>query len=949
MNSATTGRWTPLLACAIVVGLALGALIVLPVSAAPSPSTAAVVPVTAAASALPASLRAFPNGLNASLVLGKLNFTSSPALTNASNLDQSVSSSFDEAGDLWVADSANSRVLEYTPPLTSGQAAHLVLGQGNFSTHNSSTGPAGLQNPSALTFDYRGYLWVADTGNNRVLLYPTPFSTNESAILVLGQPNLTATGVGSGSAQLDGPTAVAFDAAGNLWVSDSGNDRVLEYRSPFATGMAASLVLGEPTFGEPPAGISAASLSAPTGLAFNGSGALFVGDTGNNRVLAFNAPFSTGENASLVLGQPDFTSGLPGVGPAAFDAPGFLSFQSGALWVADAGNNRVLEFAAPVTASSTAALVLGQTSATDGGAGTSATTLSSPEQAIAGPAGSVYVTEFTNSRVVRFSAPIANGSAASLVIGQVNLTTSTTAPTLANLGAAAGIAFGPYGDLWVADTSNNRLLEFPAPFSSGESAAIVIGQTTFNDRNASGGASGLLAPWSIAYAPDGDLWVTDAGHNRVLGYFPPFTTGMAANVVLGQPNFTATSAGTSAQGLSFPTGVATDPAGNVYVADSGNNRVLEFPFPQRLNEIASAVLGQATFTTNSPGTSPQALTDPIGLAVDTNGTLYVADTGNNRVLAFPTPIVTNEAATGVLGQTNFYSAGAGSGPGALNGPTGLAVDLYGLLWVADSGNNRDVRFALPVVDGAPALSVLGQRGFARTSPATTAAGLRGPVGLFVDTTGGLWTTDAGNQRVLLFPGNALAVATDTVTLSASGNGNTSSPDTGVALNITGGPAGASLVVVTQYLSTSAAYGAGPFANQSYFDIAVSPIVAGVVSACFHIVNTTFTGPMAYWNGLTWVTIPTSNIVEGGKACGTFSLSVLTGTNIAVALPTPLAPSTSGNLDVILYGGIGFIVGAVVAVAIYNWRRPPAPPVAAAPDAGAPAAAPPPPLPPSTGS
>src|SRR5439155_21816646 len=110
---------------------------------------------------------------------------------------------------------------------------------------------------------------------------------------------------------LKGQTGIAFDSSGNLWVSDTSNNRVLKYTAPFTTnGKAASLVIGQSLFTtkaapNPP---TASSLSGQTGIAFDSSGTLWVSDTSNNRALKYNTPFTTGEAASLVIGQSGFTS-----------------------------------------------------------------------------------------------------------------------------------------------------------------------------------------------------------------------------------------------------------------------------------------------------------------------------------------------------------------------------------------------------------------------------------------------------------------------------------------------------------------------------------------------------------------------------------------------------------------------------------------------------------------
>ena len=909
----------------VSLALGLGVLLLLPVGslAAPTISDAAARPALSVAAPPAATAPAhFFTGMNASLVLGRSDFTS-PAPPNASTLCNANGGAFDRSGDLWVADYCDNRVVEFRPPFFSGMPAALVLGQPNFTANAAGTSAVTLNHPSAIAFDAQGDLWVVDTLNNRVLEYGPPFVSGMAARLVLGQPTFDWGVGGNGSGQLNGPDEVTFDASGDLWVAEFLNNRLSEFVPPFATGMPSALVLGQPGFGTSAPGTGPSRLRGPFGIAFDASGALWVADTNNNRLLAYRAPFVSGENATGVLGQPDFYQNAPNVGPGGLYGPNYITFDPlGNLWVADTNNNRVLKFPAPVTSSSWAQLVLGQPNMTGRRAHTSANGMSNPAQALPAPDGSLFVVEFSNSRVLHFAPPFGNGSRADLVIGQNGFDTSVTAPTARTMGGPGASVFDASGNLWAVDTYNNRVLEFSPPFTTGEAARAVIGQPDLNDSLNGQTAKHLFLPEGLAFAPDGTLWVADTYNDRVLGFEPPFFTGMAASVVLGQPNFTASNPGTTDRSLFLPGGIACDAAGDLWVADTLNSRVLEFVAPLSTDEPASTVIGQPDFTSASFGTSPQALFFPSAVAFGPDGTLYVADTANNRVLAFASPLYTDEAARAVVGQTNFYSGGPGTGPGALEGPHGLSVDPRGTLWVTDPGNNRVVGYPLPETDGSPARVALGQPTLTASGTGTTSSSLRGPIGVTVDAVdGGLWVADYTNRRLLYYPGDAVAVATGNVAFVDGAGSIDQRAETGVRLSFSGVSGISSALVVSQRLAgPPAGLAPVPYANASYFAIALSPLagVSGVVRVCLTVVGVAVQPSFVYWTSAGWEFASLVS-VQQNTVCGQVPISALAGTPLALSVPGPVTPPSFSSLYLFGYATLAFVIVAAALVYV-NLRR-----------------------------
>jgi sugar lactone lactonase YvrE len=272
-------------------------------------------------------------------------------------------SAADSAGNLWVVDSVHSRVLEFETPFTTGMSASLAIGEPNFTTGNGGTSQSLLGGPSAITFDSSGNLWVPDAMNCRVLEFKPPFATGMNADLVIGQTGFSTSICTTTSSGMGAPFALAFDSAANLWVADTWSNRILEYQPPFTTGMSASLVIGQPNFTSNATGTTSSTFTEPTSIAFDSNGDLWAADPQNNRVLEFQKPFTTGMSASLVLGQSSFTSASHATTKNSFalgDNAGIAFDSSGNLWITDVVNNRVLEFTPPFSNDQNASLVLGQ-------------------------------------------------------------------------------------------------------------------------------------------------------------------------------------------------------------------------------------------------------------------------------------------------------------------------------------------------------------------------------------------------------------------------------------------------------------------------------------------------------------------------------------------------------------------------------------------------------------
>lgn len=384
---------------------------------------------------------------------------------------------------------------------------------------------------------------------------PVALTTFQGSSQVIGQPDFAQNGPDQGGAPgantLEVPGAAAVDASGKLFVADSLNNRVLVWSSlPGVSDAGAAFVIGQPDFATTASGLSRTGLRQPSHVTI-GAGKLVVSDRGNNRVLIFGSvPASGAAQPDLVLGQPDFASGAAGCAATRMRAPsGAFVTPSGKVVVADEGNSRVLIWnQMPTTNGQAPDVIVGQSDGThcaenddsqDGAAEVlpTARVLNRPG-AVWVSGDRLYVADSLNNRVLLWDAvPTANFQQADLVLGQGDFNhaapndddqdmTSEGAPTARTLFSPDSIAVSDDGaQVVVGDSSNNRVLIWNArPTTNFQNADVVLGHPDFvrhveNDDDLDGvsGApsSRTFSKPVAAYHPAG-LLIADRSNNRVL-------------------------------------------------------------------------------------------------------------------------------------------------------------------------------------------------------------------------------------------------------------------------------------------------------------------------------------------------------------------------------------------------------------------------------------------------
>lgn len=368
---------------------------------------------------------------------------------------------------------------------------------------------------------------------------------------------------------------------------------------------------------------------------------------------ATNAQWTDGQAAFRVLGQADFTTLGPnngGISASTLAQPDdvCVDVTNSKLYVVDASNNRILRYVYPTTSDQQAAeLVFGQANFTDRSSATAVNGFNNPAACDVDSAGRLWVVDRLNRRVLWFDDAYnasSNQPDADGVLGQANFTTSGSGLSQSKFNNPYDLAITTGGTLFVADRSNNRVLRFDnaSAKSNGANADGVLGQSSFTTNSSSSAAANTMnQPHGVAVDASNTLWVADYGYNRVLRFDNAASKSDGANAdgVLGQSDFTSSSAALSASGMSNPCAVAIDGGGRLYVLELSNERITIFDDAANKSDGASAdnILGQSDFVTDGSATTASGLSvdQTAGLAVDSsNDQLWLADTNNSRVVGY---------------------------------------------------------------------------------------------------------------------------------------------------------------------------------------------------------------------------------------------------------------------------------------------------------------------------
>ena len=579
----------------------------------------------------------------------------------------------DDAGNFYIADTGNHTIRKINP---TGGVTTLAGQAGVSGTTDGSGDTARFFSPAALTLASNGDLWVADTANHLIRkITPEGFVST-----VAGQASLSGSLDGGPTvARLNSPKGISIDDQGTLYIADTNNRTI---RKITADGNVTTLAGLAGSVGNVDAIGTAARFYSPEGILVDSARDIYVADARSIRkIAAADGAVTTFAGTYGPLGSAD------GTGPAArFSRPAGMTFTpDGGLLVADSGNNtlRKISPAAEVTTGFANAPIL---SGTVDGTG-SASRFRSPFGLCADSGGTLHVADTGNRTVRRISAA---GEVTTLA-GTAGLTgtTDATGPD-ARFTSPRALAVGPGGVIHVADVVDTRNSTIRKISPAGVVSTLA-------------GTPGTLPPaetlyflTGVAVSATGNVFATDLNSLRKV------TPAGVVSLFAGQKRIVFGNNGeflgwyggaTDGTGLlaSFgdPSGVAIDPAGNLFVADGRSCVIRKVTPASQTTTLAGLAQSLSAVSVSKDGTGSAArFNNPRGIAVDTRGTVYIADTGTHTIRKMsPDGVVTT-----IGGLPGYAGSGEGIGDRSLfNEPRGIAVDSSGIIYVADTSNHRIVK------------------------------------------------------------------------------------------------------------------------------------------------------------------------------------------------------------------------------------------------------------------
>ncbi len=572
--------------------------------------------------------------------------------------------------------------------------------------------------PSGLAVDSAANVYVADELNNTIRKV-TPGGVVTTLAGLAGCPG-TNDATGS-AARFYSPNGVAVDCADDVYVADYFTSTIRKVTPGGVVTTLAGLA-GSPGSADGPG--SAARFSGPAGVAVDRAGNVYVADWDDHTI----RKVTPGGVVTTLAGHAGSSGSADGTGSAAqFDNPSAVAVDSVAnVYVADSGNNTVRK----VTPGGVVTTLAGQAGSSGSADGTgSAARFSGPSGVAVDSAGNVYLTDGGSSTIRK----VTPGGVVTTLAGLAGCRGSADGTgSAARFSGPYGVAVDSSGGVYVADCNNETIRKVTL---EGVVTTLAGVAGTEGSADGAGSAARFRWPWGVAVDSAGDVYVAEYVNDTIRRVTPEGVVTTLAGLALAQGS--ADGMGSAAR-LSGPLGVAVDSASNVYAADTGNNTIRKVT----PGGVVTTLAGLAGTYGSADGTGAAALFNgPCGVAVDSAGNVYVADSGNHTIRKVtPGGVVTTVA--GLAG-----SWGSADGPGSaarFSEPHGAAVDSAGNVYVTD-GSNSTIRKVTPA---GVVTTLAGHAGTSGSADGTgSAAQFNGAYGVAVDSAGNVYVADYWNNTI----------------------------------------------------------------------------------------------------------------------------------------------------------------------------------------------------------
>ncbi|CAF4516191.1 unnamed protein product, partial [Rotaria socialis] len=570
----------------------------------------------------------------------------------------------------------------------------------------SGSGLSELYNPSAIFVDSTGAMYILDTNNYRVLKWQ--LGDQIGTIIVNGR------GSGSTLDKIGRSNGFFVDTNYNIYVSEFGNNRITKWIN--GNNTAGSLVAGGNGAGSTPD-----KLNAPWGIYVDNTSGIYIVDQGNHRVQYWPSGASV---ATTVAGA----TGNPGPWSYQFNTPSAIMRDPyGFIYILDTGNARVQKWY-PGNPYGTTII---------------SATMNSPLGMSLDLSGNLFIADTSYYRIISFrvtclastttAAPQPTQPIIQLCATAVwNQTYSLATGSTSTIGSSGTLLYNPYDvafdgyqNMYVVDTSNQRI-QF---FQSGSSTGITVAGST---GSAGSTMSQLYNPFAIYVDTNGTMYILDAYNYRVLRW----QLGDPIGFVVAGGHGSGTTLGTI--GLSY--GLFLDNQYNIYISDTGNNRVVKWV-------AGNTTAGLLVAGGNGAGSTADKLNGPFGIYIDSTNAVFVVDRNNHRVQCWTSGSISGTTVAGTTGS-------AGPWPYQFSSPTSIAFDQYGYMYILDQGNSRVQKWFPGATYGTTVIS----------------ASMSSPYGMRIDRLGNFFIADTSYQRILSFSLLCRAAAGVTIAGSTSNPG-----------------------------------------------------------------------------------------------------------------------------------------------------------------------------------